>query len=149
METSTSKVAAEKTATTPEFVNPLGKKVVEENVKEAQKLLEAAKKQATSKKNETKTPGKKTEGKAGKVEKKKGPTMASELDKIILAGGTFEAMIEAAQERSKKLGGSIKYNAGVIKAHIKFREIKNPKYLGSLKITDKGVFAKTAKSKAA
>lgn len=142
METQKVKTAAENTATEVKKVvteNPLKGKVVEETTKEAQKLLEAAKKQASAKKGEAKGSTKK------EPKKEKGPSMATELDKIILKGGSFEELIKAAQERSKKLGGSIKYNAGVIKAHIRYREIKNPKYLGNLKVTETGIFEKVAK----
>lgn len=143
MESEVKNTAAENTAKDVKKVvigNPLKDKVVKEAVEETKKLLEAAKKQASAKKGSAKG-----STKTGEPKKDKGPTMASELDKIILKGGTFEEMIAAAQERSKKLGGSIKYNKGVIKAHITYREKKNPKYLGNLKQTETGIFEKPAK----
>jgi len=128
METSTSKPAAEKANN------------------EVTDLLNAAKANAAK----VRTKGSTVKAEPKKAEKKeKTVTMASELDKIILAGGTFEKLVEAAQARSKKLGGSIRYNAAVIRAHIKYREIKNPKYLGELKQTETGIVAKVKKVKKA
>jgi sRNA-binding protein len=150
MENSASNPTAEKTATGN--VNSTAK-VENEKAVEVAKLLEAAKKQASesAKKSSVKIPSAKkptTKKSTAKTSKKKDkPSMASELDKIILAGGPFEEMIKAAEKRSKELGGSVKYSVGVIKAHIRYREVKNPKYLGNLKLTDKGLFEKTPRVK--
>ena len=128
------------------------KPAAEQANNEATDLLKAAKANAAKVRTKGSPKGKGKESKADAKKpatpKEKKVTMASELDKIILSGGDFDKLIEAATARSKKLGGTIKYNAGVIRAHIKYRENKNPKYLGNLKLTDKGIFAKTSKKAA-
>lgn len=144
METSANNSAAEPTANDKKSVNPLeGKVIGAKAAKDAAKLLEAAKKQAAASKS--KTSGGSKKDKAPK--KEKGPTIAHELDTIILKGGEFDELVKAAQEASDKLGGTMKYTTGVIKAHIRYREIKNPKYLGNLKQTDKGLFPKPERKK--
>jgi hypothetical protein len=73
-------------------------------------------------------------------------TMASKLDGIIQAGGTWETLIAKAENESQKMNGQIKYSKGVIKTHIKFRTItqNNSEYLRGLRITEKGIFNVTS-----
>lgn len=58
-----------------------------------------------------------------KVEKSAKPeTMASFLDRMIAEGGEIEKIVERAKEEGASRGLRTKFNAGVIKGHIKFRE---------------------------
>ena len=68
--------------------------------------------------------------------------MASKLDAIIQAGGSWETLIAKAEIESKKLDGHIKYSKGVIMAHIKFRSEtqNNPNYLKNHRTTVEGIF---------
>jgi hypothetical protein len=68
-------------------------------------------------------------------------TMASKLDEIIQAGGSWETLCAKAEIESKKLDGHIKYSKGVIMAHIKYRSEtqNNPDYIKNLKITQEGI----------
>ena len=90
--------------------------------------------------------GKKTAEKPTKQPKEKRVTIASKLDEVISKGGQWDKLVEAAQAEAKKLGSNMKFNAGLIRAHIAYREKKNPKYLGNLKVTDKGVLASVKKA---
>jgi len=86
-------------------------------------------------KPETKTP------KAVKAPKAPKVTIAGKIDEIIQAGGTWEQLIERAEAVSKEFGGHIKFNRGVLMAHINYR-IKTQKkadYLGDNQVTDEGI----------
>ena len=58
--------------------------------------------------------------------KEKRVTIASKLDEVISKGGQWDKLVEAAQTEAKKLGSNMKFNAGLIRAHIAYREKKNP-----------------------
>jgi hypothetical protein len=138
--------AAETTATNNANANPLAGKVIPQNSKKAEKLLAQAKAKAESKKEEKAS-------KAPKTPKVPVITMASKLDELIKAGGKWDALVAKANEESKKLGKSLVYNVGTLKAHIRFRTVtqKNPDYLGEYKVTDDGILivAKKSNKKAA
>lgn len=71
-------------------------------------------------------------------------TMASKLDDIIHAGGSWEELISKAETESKKMNFRMKYSKGVLNAHIRYRTItqKNPNYLKDYLITEKGIYSK-------
>lgn len=130
-------------STNAKDVNPLANKVIAETSKQAQKILGKGKgtaKDAAKKADKAKAKA------APKTAVKKEPkvTVASKCDEIIAKGGKWEDLVAAANKVSKDLGSTMKFNTGVIKAHIRFREKKNPHYLGNLKITETGLFAKKA-----
>jgi len=124
-------------------------KVIPQNSKQAEKLLAASKAKASAEKGNPVT--KVTKPETVKASKAKKVTMASKLDEVILTGGKWDALVTKAEAESKKLGGHIKYNAGVIKAHIKFRTVTQKKadYLGKLKVTEEGILEAKAKAKKA
>ena len=81
--------------------------------------------------------------KTPKTPKVKKVTLASRMDDIIHAGGKWEAILVKANEISKSLGTTTKFNIGTVKAHIAFRTKtqKNADYLGALKVTELGIVA--------
>lgn len=127
------------------------KKVISQITKKAETILAKADVKAKAEAKATK--GKKEIVKAdkkGKTEKKAPKiTFVSELDKILQAGGTWKELVEATEALNVKMNGHIKYNASVLKAHIRFRTTtsihKNPNYLGKLVITDNGIELPKAK----
>lgn len=68
-------------------------------------------------------------------------TLASKLDEIAKTGGTWVEMLEKANEASKKLKFTTKFNAGVLRAHVNYRIKTQNKveFLGTLKVTEVGI----------
>lgn len=66
-------------------------------------------------------------------------TLASALDDLISKGGTWEQLENEGNKNAVRLGFKTRCTPGIIKAHIKYRQIKDPNYLGRNKITDKGI----------
>ena len=92
-------------------------------------------------KPETVGKAKQTTPKPVKVTKVPRVSMAGKLDEIIAKGGTWEQLVKRAEAVSKELGGHVKYNKGVIWAHIKYRTVTQKKadYLGDNQVTDEGI----------
>ena len=68
-------------------------------------------------------------------------TLAGALDKLIedCAPCTWGILEEAGNQVSNRLGLKTKCTQGIIKAHIKYRQIKDPNYLGTRYITNFGI----------
>lgn len=66
-------------------------------------------------------------------------TLASKLDAILVKGGKWDALVAKANEFSKELGATTKFNVGTLKGHIKYRTDRHPDYLGNLKLTEVGI----------
>jgi len=112
-------------------------------------LANAVKKVEANKAKTVKTAAVKADAKPAKKESKvKKVTMASKLDEILLAGGKWEDLVTKAEASSKVLGGHIKYNVGILKAHIRFRTIiqKNLQYLGDKRVSETGIGIATKKA---
>src|ERR1035437_213195 len=70
----------------------------------------------------------------------KGETFAQNEDEIILRGGTWDQMEKEGNKHAIRMGFKTRFTPSIIKAHIKYRLIKDVDYLGSKKITEKGIF---------
>lgn len=70
-------------------------------------------------------------------------TLASALDDLISRGGSWEYMLEEANKHSSRLGFKTRFTPGTIRAHIKFRQKKDPNYLGIQNFRDDIKHAKT------
>jgi hypothetical protein len=69
-------------------------------------------------------------------------SMAAEIDTVILAGGTWEELIQKADEITARRNNATKYTKGVLKAHIKYRiNHDNVKIFKNLQISDTGITA--------
>ena len=81
--------------------------------------------------------------------KEKPITMTSKLDEILTKGGKWADLVSQAEAHSKLLNGHIKYNIGVLKAHIRYRTVSQSKkdYLGELTVTETGIEKVTTKPK--
>lgn len=111
---------------------------VAQTSKRAQEIIA----KANAKKAEAKAESKpKADKKAPAPKKEKKVTLASLLDVLILKGGQWPVLIDEANAASKSLGCTTKYSIGALKAHIKFRTDRNPKYLGNLKVAEAGIVA--------
>jgi len=69
-------------------------------------------------------------------------TLASALDKLIEEGPpcTWEYLERLGNEHSNRLGLKTRCTPRIIKAHIKYRQIKDSKYLGRRYFNSKGIF---------
>jgi hypothetical protein len=70
-------------------------------------------------------------------------TLANALDDIISRGDTWDYMVEEANKHSSRLGFKTRFTPGTISAHIKFRQKKDPNYLGKHNFSDDLKHAKT------
>ena len=146
--------ATEKSSVTPATaVNPLGKKVVPQNSKLAEILINKSKDKAAEAKKGT------AKGKAAakpKAEKKEKapkapakPKLSVKIDELIAKGGKWEDLIAAANEFCVAQGLKTKINVASFKTQIYWRTKiqKNPDYLGNMELTEKGIFkVKAAKA---
>ena len=83
---------------------------------------------------------------AEKAQKQPVITLASKLDSLIKSGGKWADLVAKANEEAKAFKATTKYTTGVIKAHIRYRVARDPKYLGDLTVTDAGI-ERTKKAK--
>lgn len=67
-------------------------------------------------------------------------SMAAEIDTVILAGGTWEELIQKADEITARRNNATKYTKGVLKAHIKYRiNHDNVEIFKNLQISETGI----------
>lgn len=141
--------------------NVLQKAVLAQTSAKAKRLLAEADKKAKTAKAGTSKPkaeskpekgGKKAEADK-KAPKRGGQSIASKMDEIIKAGGTWAELVDKVQKASNSMGGTMKHSIATIKAHIKFRTVtqkaKNPNYLGNKKVNDAGIGVAIKKAKKA
>jgi hypothetical protein len=75
-----------------------------------------------------------------KVYKTSNPTvLATALDEIILQGGSWQEIANECNKHAIKLFKTTRYTRGGIEAHITYREIKDPNYLGKYTRSDWGI----------
>lgn len=84
---------------------------------------------APKKEEAPKTPAKKP------VPKHEG-SVASYIDACMKEGGTLEEIAEKVNKKAGAMGQKMKHTPGTLKAHLKYRESKDPKFLGNLKLKD-------------
>ena len=147
----------EKMNQTPAEVNATSNNSNNADVLQKAVLKQANKKAKTSK--STSKPKAESKPKDGgknaktdkKAPKKGGQSIASKMDEIITAGGTWDELVAKVQKASNSMGGTMKHSIATLKAHIKFRTVtqkaKNPHYLGNKKVTDSGIGVPTKKAK--
>jgi hypothetical protein len=139
--------------------NVLQKAVLAEADKKA-KTAKADKKAKTAKAGTSKPKAESKPEKGGKkaeadkkAPKRGGQSIASKMDEIIKAGGTWAELVDKVQKASNSMGGTMKHSIATIKAHIKFRTVtqkaKNPNYLGNKKVNDAGIGVAIKKAKKA
>ena len=140
--------ATEKSSVTPATaVNPLGKKVVPQNSKLAEKLINKSKDKAAEAKKGTEKGKAAAKPKAEKAPAK--PKLSVRLDELIAKGGKWEDLIAAANEFCVAQGLKTKINVASFKTQVYWRTKvqKNPAYLGNMELTEKGIFkVKAAKA---
>jgi hypothetical protein len=64
-------------------------------------------------------------------------SMAQFMDETVKKGGTWDEIFNAIDKEAKKRG--VKTSMSTIKAHVRFRVSKDPRFLGKLKVTDDGI----------
>ena len=64
-------------------------------------------------------------------------SMAQFMDETVKKGGTWDEIFNAIEKKKKKRG--VKTSMSTIKAHVRFRVSKDPRFLGKLKVTDDGI----------
>ena len=157
IENGVAKATEKSSETASTAVNPLGKKVVPQNSKLAEKLIAKSKDKATAAKKDVKKGTEK--GKAAakpKAEKKEKapkapakPKLSVKIDELIAKGGKWEDLIAAANEFCVAQGLKTKINVASFKTQVYWRTKiqKNPDYLGNMELTEKGIFkVKAAKA---
>lgn len=70
---------------------------------------------------------------------KKEGSMAEFMDNLVKKGGTWEELAKTCEKEGKKRELRTKFTPSTMKAHVKFRVSKDPKFLGKLKITNDGI----------
>jgi len=129
IENGVAKATEKSSETASTAVNPLGKKVVPQNSKLAEKLIAKPKDKAP------KAPAK--------------PKLSVKIDELIAKGGKWEDLIAAANEFCVAQGLKTKINVASFKTQVYWRTKiqKNPDYLGNMELTEKGIFkVKAAKA---
>jgi len=124
IENGVAKATEKSSETASTAVNPLGKKVVPQNSKLAEKKEKAPK-----------APAK--------------PKLSVKIDELIAKGGKWEDLIAAANEFCVAQGLKTKINVASFKTQVYWRTKiqKNPDYLGNMELTEKGIFkVKAAKA---
>ena len=153
IENGVAKATEKSSVTPPTAVNPLGKKVVPQNSKLAEKLINKSKDKAAEAKKGTekgKAAAKPKAEKKDKAEKAPAkPKLSVRLDELIAKGGKWEDLIAAANEFCVAQGLKTKINVASFKTQVYWRTKvqKNPAYLGNMELTEKGIFkVKAAKA---
>ena len=67
-------------------------------------------------------------------------TLAGHLDNLIKNGGRWDYLEIEGNNHAIRMGLKTKCTPAIYRAHIKFRQIKDPNYLGKRKITHVGIF---------
>lgn len=153
IENGVAKATENKVETPATAVNPLGKKVVPQNSKLAEKLINKSKDKAAAAKKGTekgKAASKPKAEKKAKAEKQPAkPKLSVKIDELIAKGGKWEDLIAAANEFCVAQGLKTKINVASFKTQVYWRTKvqKNPDYLGNMELTEKGIFkVKAAKA---
>lgn len=153
IENGVAKATENKVETPATAVNPLGKKVVPQNSKLAEKLINKSKDKAATAKKGTekgKAASKPKAEKKAKAEKQPAkPKLSVKIDELIAKGGKWEDLIAAANEFCVAQGLKTKINVASFKTQVYWRTKvqKNPDYLGNMELTEKGIFkVKAAKA---
>lgn len=156
IENGVAKATEKSSETAVKAANPLAKKVVPQNSKLAEKLINKSKDKAAEAKKGT-AKGKaaskpKAEKKAKAPAKPKTPAkpkLSIKIDELIAKGGKWEDLIAAANEFCVAQGLKTKINVASFKTQVYWRTKvqKNPDYLGNMELTEKGIFkVKAAKA---
>jgi hypothetical protein len=66
-------------------------------------------------------------------------TLAGAMDDIIAHKGTWKQMEEEGNKHAIRFGLKTRCTPSIIRAHVKYRQIKDDNYLGHRKITDEGI----------
>ena len=153
IENGVAKATEKSSETANTAVNPLGKKVVPQNSKLAEKLINKSKDKATEAKKGTEKGKAASKPKAEKKEKAPKapakPKLSVKIDELIAKGGKWEDLIAAANEFCVAQGLKTKINVASFKTQVYWRTKiqKNPDYLGNMELTEKGIFkVKAAKA---
>lgn len=153
IENGVAKATEKSSETASTAVNPLGKKVVPQNSKLAEILINKSKDKAAEAKKGTEKGKAAAKPKAEKKEKAPKapakPKLSVKIDELIAKGGKWEDLIAAANEFCVAQGLKTKINVASFKTQIYWRTKiqKNPDYLGNMELTEKGIFkVKAAKA---
>lgn len=153
IENGVAKATEKSSETASTAVNPLGKKVVPQNSKLAEKLINKSKDKAAEAKKGTEKGKAASKPKAEKKEKAPKapakPKLSVKIDELIAKGGKWEDLIAAANEFCVAQGLKTKINVASFKTQVYWRTKiqKNPDYLGNMELTEKGIFkVKAAKA---
>lgn len=74
----------------------------------------------------------------GKKFPKREGSFAQYMDSVVTKGGTWDEMLEDVVAECKERKVTV-YTLGGLKAHVKYRLSKDEKFLGKLKVTEKGI----------
>jgi len=153
IENGVAKATEKSSETANKAANPLAKKVVPQNSKLAEKLINKSKDKAAEEKKGTEKgkaaskPKAEKKAKAPKAPAK--PKLSVKIDELIAKGGKWEDLIAAANEFCVAQGLKTKINVASFKTQVYWRTKiqKNPDYLGNMELTEKGIFkVKAAKA---
>jgi hypothetical protein len=134
-----------------ENANPLAKKVVPQNSKLAEKLIEKSKGKAKDAKASIGTREVVKGEKKAKAEKAPAnPKLSVKIDELIAKGGKWEDLIAEANKFCAEQKLKTKINVASFKTQVYWRTKvqKNPDYLGNMELTEKGIFKAKAKKAA-
>ncbi len=67
-------------------------------------------------------------------------TLAGHMDDLIEKGGTWEYLESEGNRHVIRMGFKSRCTPSIFRAHVRYRQIKDPYYLGRRKITKKGIF---------
>ena len=67
-------------------------------------------------------------------------TLAGHMDDLIEKGGSWEYLEAQGNKHAIRMGFKTRCTPPIYRAHIKYRLIKDPHYLGRRKVTDKGIY---------
>lgn len=146
IENGVAKATEKSSETASTAVNPLAKKVVPQNSKLAEKLINKSKDKAAEAKKGTEKGKAASKPKAEKKEKAPKapakPKLSVKIDELIAKGGKWEDLIAAANEFCVAQGLKTKINVASFKTQVYWRTKiqKNPDYLGNMELTEKGIF---------
>lgn len=67
-------------------------------------------------------------------------TLAGHMDDLIEKGGTWDHLEKEGNKHAIRMGFKTRCTPPIYRAHIVFRQIKDPNYLGKRVVTDNGIF---------
>lgn len=74
------------------------------------------------------------------ITRKRRETLAGHMDNLIERGGSWVYLEHEGNRHAIRMGFKTRCTPGIYRAHIKYRQIKDPNYLGKRRITDNGIF---------